>query len=394
MLSLGRLIGQFVATVLTVIISYVIYCYLQTPYQKLGWNTFVASCKFKYSYLYMEPTRFYEKTSTLRNSTTDSVDESSVASLFIRHDFNASYRVNGRGVSDGVSAGEELVFLKGDYTLSQDKSLPMRLYVPKTLKDQKLPIWIYLHGGGWHLNNIDVYDKQLRYFGAKFNVAVLSINYRKIPFFSYQQAVNDCLFAVLYASRKSGVLANYNIDGSDVTLVGDSAGANLISSVTHRLRDVRAQDPDVLSHFMIRRQILIYPAVYYYPYDENKFETYIEYSQHGLLLDRAVLTSMWSRYANATMETIINDPEYSYLAVLGPNKHNTRFDQLPTTIIIPVEVDILKSEAIEYGERLKQANVPVYVEILPNMIHGAAFSAAGSKAVGAIIERAEATLNK
>ncbi len=358
------------------------------------------------------------------------MDDTSAVDQFLKFDFRVSY--SSQAVKAWETEEDDLssqnkkniglrlssLFLASDVTLNEEKSLDMRLYVPKRSvvegqneqqkkekeNKKRVPLWVFIHGGGWHLNNIDTYDRMMRYFGAQFGVAILGVNYRKFPHVSYRQTVNDVLFTVMYASKKiinsvDGPLANNEqlrslIDTSKLTLIGDSGGANLITSVTHRLRDLKLelqQSEDIIG---IETQILIYPALYYYPYNASRFESFAQYSKHGLILDDAVLRGMWRNYANASMETIINDRDYRYLAVLGPNEHNTRFDQLPPTIVMAAEYDMLSSESAEYARVLQQANVPVHYEVLKHTIHGGASAPVGLKAAGAIIQRGFASLDK
>jgi len=379
---------QLFLSLLLIAISYFFYCYYQTPGcpEVFGLSFYIKSLEFKYRYRLKDAESVYRHILKLRNSTLDSVDPYSTPPLFFRYDLLIPSYSNSAEEDRDVIA----MYLQSDPTLVANKSLSMRVYIPKNASSiDKLPIWIFVHGGGWHLNSVDVYDKFIRFLSARFQVAVLAVNYRKFPYYSYLQTVNDCFYTVYFGSQKLAthpLFSKYNLDNSGkVTLVGDSAGGNLAAAASHRLRDLHSNGK--LLNVQIQRQILIYPALYYYPYDIMHFESYKQFGEYGLLLDGPVINLMWSRYANNTMDEIINNEEYKYLAVLGPNKHCIRFDQLPETIIIAAEYDILKSEAEEYARQLKNGNVPVHYELVSNATHGFAGSTPGAIRIGDIIAK-------
>ncbi len=101
------------------------------------------------------------------------------------------------------------------------------LYAPRGL--DKAPVVIAVHGGGWQIGSPNFYQ-YLGPFLAKQGIAVLAIRYRlsKPGTKSYPGAVYDVKAAVQFARANA---AQLGIDGDRIGMMGDSAGAHLVSLV-------------------------------------------------------------------------------------------------------------------------------------------------------------------
>lgn len=87
----------------------------------------------------------------------------------------------------------------------------------------KTPTIFYFHGGAWASADKSFYSlfcKNLAQQG--FNV--VNINYRLIPDYSFETAINNCIQAVNYILDNS---RTYGIDRENVFFAGDSAGAHI-----------------------------------------------------------------------------------------------------------------------------------------------------------------------
>ena len=62
---------------------------------------------------------------------------------------------------------------------SDDGLLPLRIYLPEGKGPH--PIMIFIHGGGWTMNNLDVYDYVPRYFAKYGDILVITPDYRLAP---------------------------------------------------------------------------------------------------------------------------------------------------------------------------------------------------------------------
>ena len=101
-----------------------------------------------------------------------------------------------------------------------------RLYLPST--DSKLPILVWLHGGGWVIGSVDGSDGVTRYLADKSGYAVLSVDYRLSPEVKFPGPLNDCYGVTKWVYENSDEL---NVDKTKISVGGDSAGGNLASAV-------------------------------------------------------------------------------------------------------------------------------------------------------------------
>lgn len=98
---------------------------------------------------------------------------------------------------------------------------------------------IYIHGGGFFLGDLGVYDCFLNQIAVNLNIVVISIDYRLAPENPYPCGVEDCWTVVKYYLKNS---EEFNADSTRTILAGDSAGGNLVSVVTKRLIELEKQD--------------------------------------------------------------------------------------------------------------------------------------------------------
>ena len=126
-------------------------------------------------------------------------------------------------------------------------ALPLRLYRPRP---GVLPIALFLHGGGWTLNDIDTHDSLCRRIAKRSGWLVASLDYRRAPEYRHPAALEDARLAYGWLLENATRLEG---DPALVALVGESSGANTAAALALLLRDTGAPPPAF--------QILAYPAV-------------------------------------------------------------------------------------------------------------------------------------
>lgn len=111
----------------------------------------------------------------------------------------------------------------------------MDIYYPENDLNEKKPILIYCHGGGWDKGDkskigVGLFKKVSRNLLRK-GFAVCSIGYRKGNKYAIRDCVSDCQDAIKFLVSKKEVVG---IDENKIFLFGDSAGgqiAKLISMI-------------------------------------------------------------------------------------------------------------------------------------------------------------------
>lgn len=98
------------------------------------------------------------------------------------------------------------------------------LYAPNVKSGEKLPVIIYVHGGGWSGGDKDNVAEKPSFFTNKGYVFV-SLNYRLSPKVTYEEMAKDVSLAVKWIYDSAG---EYHIDNNKINLMGHSAGGHLV----------------------------------------------------------------------------------------------------------------------------------------------------------------------
>ncbi|RQW73492.1 alpha/beta hydrolase [Lysinibacillus composti] len=221
-------------------------------------------------------------------------------------------------------------------------SIKIRIYSPKG--KGPFPIIIYYHGGGWVLNSIETCHESCQLLAAKTNSIVVSVDYRLAPEFPFPTPVYDAYDAFLWTVKNVGELNGVE---NQITVAGDSAGANLATVVSMMSRDLNG--PTIASQFLL------------YPVTDLTYNTpsYNEFAE-GFGLEKKDME--WFGHYYLQQETEKQNP---YVAPLRAEHLNN----LPPAFIKVAENDVLRDEGIAYAKRLSYSNVTVQLETAKGLIH-------------------------
>jgi len=209
--------------------------------------------------------------------------------------------------------------------------LAMRLYRPA---DAALPIALFVHGGGWTLNDLDTHDRLCRRIARRSGWLVASLDYRRAPEHKHPAALEDALFAYRWLRDNA---ARVGGDASRMALVGESSGGETVACLTLLLRDLGAEQPVL--------QILAYPIT-----DMSEHWSSYEEHGHGYTLDREFVRWSLKNYLQA-----VHDPSDPYLMPLAADD----LSGLAPALIVTAEFDPLRDQGVAYAKRLSSAGVPV-----------------------------------
>ena len=99
-----------------------------------------------------------------------------------------------------------------------DGGVPVRIYLPKETGTDPNDCFVFFHGGGWSIGDLETGDLGARAICAGLGMKLVSVDYRLAPEHPFPAALNDGM-AVLRAMRDRSTGAVY--------IGGESAGANL-----------------------------------------------------------------------------------------------------------------------------------------------------------------------
>ncbi|MFT3736607.1 MAG: alpha/beta hydrolase [Rhodocyclaceae bacterium] len=210
---------------------------------------------------------------------------------------------------------------------------------------ERLPVFVWLHGGGWTLGDLAGYDVLCRHFCALAGCAVLALDYRLAPENPFPAAVEDVWHCLKWLRREGAALG---LDAERIALGGDSAGGNLTAVACLMAREA--------SDMPIRLQVLVYPST-----DQTSTRcSHTKYGE-GHFLDRASIS--WFQYNYLPSPADMHDWRASPLLA-------TDFRNLPPALVLTAECDPLTDDAKAYAERLQGAGVSCIYREVEGMIHG------------------------
>ena len=222
--------------------------------------------------------------------------------------------------------------------------LRARHYIPAEVGGAP-PLLVYLHGGGFVIGDLDVFDEGCRLLCRHAAQHVISVAYRLAPEHPFPAALDDTRAALRWARENATALG---ADPARVCVGGDSAGANL-ATVASRL-DTRDGTPP-------RAQLLIYP-----PTDSVITRRSEELFGEGYFLGHADRDAFSLLYVNGT-RVAEDDPRVSplFAADLGG---------LPPALVVLAGFDMLRDEGDAYARALSDAGTPTRVHREPSLPHG------------------------
>ncbi len=221
-------------------------------------------------------------------------------------------------------------------------ALPCRIYRPA---EGSLPLALFLHGGGWTLNDIDTHDGLCRRIAKRSGWLLVSIDYRRAPEHKYPAALEDAYFGYRW------LLDNAQRLGADVSyraLVGESSGGTMVASLSLLLREMNGPMPTY--------QAMAYPMTDLY----DRWPSYQERGA-GYALDRDFMHWYVDNYLPSSW-----DPQDPYLFPVTA----TDLTGLPPTLIMTAEFDPLRDEGLAYAKKLASAGVVVEHVHAEDQMHG------------------------
>ena len=234
-----------------------------------------------------------------------------------------------------------------------DRLIPVRVFTPRLARSGELfPVLMWLHGGGFVVGSVQVYDSICRLLAKKSDCIVVSVDYRLAPEHKFPAGVEDCFAVLRWLGNNANEIGG---DSSRIVVAGDSAGGNLAAVSTILARD--AGGPNIVL------QVLIYPGTAPHPESASHYEF-----SDGYFLNRKTILWFYAHYLQH--ESDCNDFRFAPLLT-------TDLSGLPAALVIVAGYDPLRDEGIEYANRLRAAGNIVDFSNYRSMPH-AFFSFSGA----------------
>lgn len=216
---------------------------------------------------------------------------------------------------------------------------PARLYAPSA---DKLPVLLYLHGGGFTIGDLETHDSLCRQLSARSGAAVLALDYRLAPEHRFPAAVDDAWAGLAWLHDHAATLG---LDGSRLAVGGDSAGGTLAASAAFFARE---------RGLPLALQLLITPGT----------AAHMSHDSHrrfaeGYLLDAKSIEWFFSHYIDADQRA-----DWRF----APLEAEDHAGLAPAAVLL-AEADPLVDEGLAYADLLRAAGVPVQLELARGVTH-------------------------
>ena len=215
------------------------------------------------------------------------------------------------------------------------------LYLPPAIENP--PIYVHLHGGAFIMRHPRMDDFFARFLVSEARIAVLGVDYDVAPQVRYPVAHEQAHDVAAYVAENGDLLG---LDADRVAVGGFSAGGNLAASACLQARD--------RGSFVPRFQLLGVPSL-------DVAEEYAEKQPMGSpMLGKGILDLVRATY--------FKDAARRTEAYASPLRADD-LENLPPTMLVTAERDLLRREGDAYADRLARAGVPVQHRTVPGRDH-------------------------
>lgn len=224
-------------------------------------------------------------------------------------------------------------------------TLPGQLCVPHgPAAAHGLPVLLYFHGGGFTIGSVATHASLCRHLAHLAHCAVLSVDYRLAPEYTFPTAVHDA-WDSLHCLHQQG--ADWGLDTTRMAVGGDSAGGTLSVVTALHARDCGIP---------LALQLLFYPGCT----SHEDTPSHHAFGQ-GFVLDNTSIEWFFNHYLRSPADR--EDWRFAPLQA-------TDFEGVAPAWLGLAECDPLVDGGMLLADRLRLAGVPVDLDIYRGVVHG------------------------
>jgi acetyl esterase len=233
-----------------------------------------------------------------------------------------------------------------DYVIPINNGIPIKIVRAECKLDEKVPVIMYFHGGGWILGNFLTHYRLVSEIAFYTECAVIFVEYTPSPEAKYPITIQHAYAATKYISDNA---CQFGVDGERLAVMGDSVGGNMATVVALLAKDKGTPK--------ISLQVLLYPVTN----DNLETESYIKYA-NGPWLTKCAMEWYWKAYSPC-------EDDHKFVTVNPLSADICQLKGLPPALIITAENDVLRDEGEAYAHKLMKAGVPVLATRYIGAIH-------------------------
>ncbi|HZD35716.1 MAG TPA: alpha/beta hydrolase [Nitrososphaeraceae archaeon] len=225
------------------------------------------------------------------------------------------------------------------------------------------PVLIFVHGGGWTVGNVDIFDDSIRRLANSSGMVVAAMNYRLAPEHPFPAGLNDVVSTVKWIAENGD---NLGINASKIALGGDSAGANLAFAAALVLKDSTKPIEEEREEGGGSEESNLIDALYllYGPYSPELLSR-----ESMKLFGQGDFGLTYAQMKWAMNQTFQNQSDYSNPLAFPLLADN--LTGLPPVYIAAMALDPLKDDSLALANKLEEHGNEYYLSIWPGVAHGA-----------------------
>jgi acetyl esterase len=221
-----------------------------------------------------------------------------------------------------------------------------RVYAPIEASDSLRPGYVQIHGGGFVLGDLDMFEQAPVDIAATCGAVVVAPDYRLAPEHPFPAGLEDCYATLEWLAANADELG---VDRDRIAVGGESAGGGLAAGVALLARDRQG------------------PAICFQLLEIPELDDRLDTGSMTMFVD----TPLWNRPAAelSWKYYLSGDPEKLGLQYAAPSRAED-LTRLPPAFVSTCEFDPLRDEGLIYAQRLLAAGVSTEVHHYPGTFHG------------------------
>lgn len=219
--------------------------------------------------------------------------------------------------------------------------IAVRIYTPRGAGP--FPVVLYIHGGGWVIADLDVYDSSPRALANAAGAVVVSTHHRLAPEHPFPASHADTFAAYLWVRENA---ASLDGDPQRIAVAGESAGGNMAAAICLTAREKKVPLPVC--------QVLIYPVV-----GTDMSTPSFKENADAKPLNQAMM--VWFAGHEFKRPSDKEDPRIDLL--------RADLRGMPPAAIITAQIDPLRSGGERLAEDLRAARVEVSAKNYSGVTH-------------------------
>jgi len=223
--------------------------------------------------------------------------------------------------------------------------------------NEKKTIMIHVHGGGFVAMSPKSHENYTLKWANYLKIPIFSIDYRLSPGVAFPKSLDDVYQSYIWILNYSKIF--FNIEFDEIILAGDSAGGNLILSLTYLLIMNKIKLPKAI--------FLFYPAL---KIDINTLVPSYLNAINDLILEYHLLKFCIESYSGKLTDNgkIITDTRNQFLSPIFMD--NNVLKLLPPVRIFGGSCDPLRDDTFYLMEKLLKLNKDIYFYEFKYFPHG------------------------